>query len=176
MIAAIDGAPLTEGENTRSLMALSLAHFSQPGLILEGNLQALVQGDLVNTIRDTSLRGRILAAQSIATMNVAGLQSINDMIIRVPRFDEFLTREKRAESGDLYTVRAFDAAGMAQSYGVRDAVINLANYHRISARSVSFQMDSVVDVLERLEELGAYSPPEEAPGCLYGPPSTRDLE
>jgi hypothetical protein len=176
VLDAMAGSAPSEAERNRALFALTMAHSTQPGLPLQGNLQALVQGDLVDTIRDVSLRGRILEAQSTATSSVASVHSINDMILQVPRFDSHLTREKTAESAGFYSVTAFNAEGLAQADGVRDGLINLANYHRASARVVSFQLNAVVGVLERLEALGAYTPPEEPPGCLYGPQPTQDLD
>ncbi len=176
VIDAMAGAPLTDGDQARALFALTMAHSTQPGLPLEGNLQALVQGDLVETIGDVGLRGRILEAQSTATSSVASVHSINAMIIQVPRFDAHLTREKTAESAGFYSVIGFDSAAMAQAAGVRDALMNLANFHRASARIVSFQLGAVERVLDRLADLDAYTPRDTRPGFLYGPQPTADAE
>ena len=176
VITAIGGTELSAEEQARAHYALTLAHAVQPGLPLEGNLQALVLGDLVETIRDDTLRGRILQAQSTASVNVAAVEQINAMIIGAARFDAYLERARTADSGEFYTVIGFDDAAMADAPGVRDLLMNLANYHRAIAGTVESQLSAVTGVLNQLDVLGARDPGASGPSCLYGAPPTRDID
>lgn len=142
------------------LGALPMSHVVQPGLAMEGNTSALVSGDLVKTISDGELRGRILAAQSIGSVTVTQLDQLSELYLTVPRFDALTTRSWNVALG-FWVVSDYDLDAMRTHPTLRDDLINLVNLHRAAEMTDLRLLVSVNNVLDRLVEMGVR---EERPG------------
>lgn len=83
-----------------------------------------------------------------------------------------ICRVEAKQSAGFNAVTAFDTPTMAEAEGVREGLINRANYHRATARVVGFPPGAVEGALNRLADLDAYTPSTTNPTCLYGPQPT----
>ncbi|MHA6289541.1 hypothetical protein [Maricaulis sp. CAU 1757] len=168
VIAAIDGAELDAAEARQARAALDLAQFVSAGFPLEGNTSALVGGDLVATISDKTLRGLILAAQSLSSVNVTTLAQWGQYATTLPRYDRFVSRVETPEVG-FYTVSQIDLAAMRADPDVRNTLINWSNLHRGTRNADFILTGAVQQVLERLVVLEVIAPRTEPARCPYGP-------
>lgn len=164
LISEIDGNEIDADGRTRILNALPMSHIAQPGLRLEGHTSALVAGDLVKTISNESLRGLILAAQSIGTVAETQLEQINTFYLSIPRFDDMTESAWNEELG-FWVITDYDLDTMRQTPRVRDDLINLVNLHRGAESTDARLLQAVQAVLTHLVEMGVRPEPDAPTQC-----------
>lgn len=166
LIRDIDGDMPDPGQRATIIEILPMSHVVQPGLVMEGNTSALVGGDLVAMISDASLRGHILAAQSIGTSSVGTLQQVETTYHTIDRFDRFITREWHDGIG-YFIATDYDIVAMREAPGLRDDLMNLVNLHQSASLSNRILLDAVERVLNQLVELDVRTAPLVPATCPY---------
>lgn len=172
LVAVLDGDELRDEDRDAILLGLTYSHFAQTGLPIEGNTSALVSGALVETIRDTELRGLILAAQSTSTSSTEQMRFVQSAVVALPRLDAY-TRRTRVEADDgptalRYAVSEFDLAGLQADSEARATLTALINLHGTAEFSDRVLLDWVERVLERLQALGHVEDITRPERCEFG--------